>query len=91
MTSRVAIALCVLVLLSGAGLAAEPAQSESEASEGAGATNGTADQSAASPEDQQTDPSSTATEPDTKDSPPMDVHRHRPGACPEGPPCKGDD
>jgi hypothetical protein len=24
-------------------------------------------------------------------SPPIDVHRHRPGACPEGPPCKGDD
>jgi hypothetical protein len=22
---------------------------------------------------------------------PIDVHRHRPGACPEGPPCKGDE
>lgn len=28
---------------------------------------------------------------DGRSSPPIDVHRHRPGACPEGPPCKGDD
>ena len=26
-----------------------------------------------------------------QDAAPIDVHRHRPGACPEGPPCKGDD
>jgi hypothetical protein len=26
-----------------------------------------------------------------RDAAPIDVHRHRPGACPEGPPCKGDD
>jgi len=30
-------------------------------------------------------------ESDGRSSPPIDVHRHRPGACPEGPPCKGDD
>ena len=26
-----------------------------------------------------------------QDAAPIDVHRHRPGACPEGPPCKGED
>ena len=31
------------------------------------------------------------TESDDQDTAPIDVHRHRPGACPEGPPCKGGD
>ena len=29
-------------------------------------------------------------ESDDQGTAPIDVHRHRPGACPEGPPCKGD-
>jgi hypothetical protein len=90
MKPRVAIALCLLLSLGGSSLAAEPPPSEGETLEDSGAAKGTADPSAASPEDQNTDPSPAA-EPPGKDSPAMDVHRHRPGACPEGPPCKGDD
>lgn len=39
---------------------------------------------------QEGNPSPAETESD-QDAAPIDVHRHRPGACPEGPPCKGDD
>lgn len=85
----VAIALYVLLSVGGSSMAAEPPQSESETSQDAGAAEGTADPLAASP--QKADPSPTATEPADEESPAMDVNRHRPGACPEGPPCKGDD
>jgi hypothetical protein len=39
---------------------------------------------------QERNPSPAETDPD-QDAAPIDVHRHRPGACPEGPPCKGDE
>jgi hypothetical protein len=39
---------------------------------------------------QERNPSPAETE-SGQDAAPIDVHRHRPGACPEGPPCKGDE
>jgi hypothetical protein len=89
MMSRFAIALCLLVALGGASLASGPG---SEAAPGAAATNETADPSAASSDggDQATGDAAGEAESADKKPPPIDVHRHRPGACPEGPPCKGD-
>ena len=65
MTPRIAIALCLILSLSGASLASGPSEPGSEATD--------------------------QTESDDQDTAPIDVHRHRPGACPEGPPCKGGD
>jgi hypothetical protein len=39
----------------------------------------------------QTNGEASGSESGDRDQAPIDVHRHRPGACPEGPPCKGDD
>jgi len=88
MMCRVAIALCLLFLLCGSGLASGPSEPGSPAPEEAGATNGTGDPAAASPEDPDTDDTAGQAESDDKKSAPIDVHRHRPGACPEGPPAK---
>jgi hypothetical protein len=91
MTSRIAITLCLLLSVSGPSLASGPPEPGSEAAEDAGATDQTADPVAPSSEDQDTDDTTGQAESDDQDSAPIDVHRHRPGACPEGPPCKGDD
>lgn len=90
MTSRIALALCLLLALSGLSFASGPSESGSEAAEDAGATDGPATPSAQSSESQDTGGTPAETESD-QDAAPIDVHRHRPGACPEGPPCKGDD
>jgi hypothetical protein len=91
MTSRVAIALCLLLFLSGSSLASGPSDPGSGTAEPAGATNETADPAAASSKDQDADDTPGEAESDDSKPAPIDVHRHRPGACPEGPPCKGDD
>ncbi len=92
MMSRVAIALCLLVGLGGVSLASGPSAPAGETAPGAAATNETADPSAANSagEDQVTGDAAGAAESGDSKPPPIDVHRHRPGACPEGPPCKGD-
>jgi hypothetical protein len=90
MTSRVAIALCLLLSLSGPSLASGPSQSDSEATEqNSGTTDATADPAAANSNGQDTDQTTDETESNDQEPAPIDVHRHRPGACPEGPPCKG--
>jgi hypothetical protein len=90
MTSRAAIALCLLLSLSGASLASGPSQSDSEAAEqNSGAADAAANPAAAKSQGQDTEGATDATEPDDQEAAPIDVHRHRPGACPEGPPCKG--
>jgi hypothetical protein len=90
MMSRVAIALCLMLSLSGASLASGPSESGSKA-EDAGATDVAPDPSAASSEGEDAGEATDQTESDDQDTAPIDVHRHRPGACPEGPPCKGGD
>ncbi len=89
MTPRIAIALCLILSLSGASLASGPSESGGKA-EDAGATDATADPSAASSEGDDPGEATDQIESDDQDIAPIDVHRHRPGACPEGPPCKGD-
>jgi hypothetical protein len=91
MTSRVAVALCLLVFLSGPSLASGPSGPVTDTEEKAGATNAPGDPAAASSGDQDGDDTPGEAESDANKPPPIDVHRHRPGACPEGPPCKGDD
>jgi hypothetical protein len=88
MTSRVAFALCLLLCLGGTSLAAEPSEPETAIPEEAGA-GPAEDQSATRPDDE-TDDSAAGDETDKADAP-MNVNRHRPGACPEGPPCKGEE
>jgi hypothetical protein len=90
MMSRVAIALCLMLSLSGASLASGPSEPGGKA-EDAGATDATPDSSAASSKDEDPGEATDQTESDDQDTAPIDVHRHRPGACPEGPPCKGGD
>jgi hypothetical protein len=90
MTSRVAIALCLL-LLSGPSLASGPSEPAGDTATKAGAASETGDPAAASSEDQDADDTAGDAEPDDSKPAPIDVHRHRPGACPEGPPCKGGD
>jgi hypothetical protein len=90
MTPRAAIALCLLLSLSGASPASGPSQSGNEAAEqNSGAADAAADPAAAKSEGQDTDGATDDTESDDQEAAPIDVHRHRPGACPEGPPCKG--
>jgi hypothetical protein len=90
MTSRVAIALCLLLSLSGPSLASGPSQSGGEATEQNSTANpAPVDPAAANSKGQDTDDTTEATESDDQEPAPIDVHRHRPGACPEGPPCKG--
>jgi hypothetical protein len=91
MTSRAAIALCLLLFLSGPSLASGPSGPGSDTEEKAGPTNAPGDPAAASSENQDADAPPGEAEPDGNKPAPIDVHRHRPGACPEGPPCKGDD
>jgi hypothetical protein len=92
MTSRLALALCLLLSLSGLSLASGAPEPGSQAvEEGSGATNATPDQGAADSEDQDTNDTAGESESGDQEQAPIDVHRHRPGACPEGPPCKGDE
>lgn len=91
MTPRIAIALCLILSLSGASLASGPSESGGKAAEDAGSTDATPDPSAASSEGEDPGEATDQTESDDQDTAPIDVHRHRPGACPEGPPCKGGD
>jgi hypothetical protein len=92
MTPRIAIALCLILSLSGASLASGPSEPGSEAvEESSGATNATPDPGAVDSEGDDPDEATDQTESDDQDTAPIDVHRHRPGACPEGPPCKGGD
>ena len=82
MTPRIAIALCLILSLSGASLASGPSESGGKA-EDAGATDATSDPSAASSEGE--DPGEATDQDrdsDDQDTAPIDVHRHRPGACP---------
>lgn len=86
MTSRVAIALYALLCTASLAIAAEPAAPEN------GAPDPESEMEVQSPPNPkgQADPSSSAAQPETVDPPvpPANVQRHRPGACPEGPPCK---
>ena len=92
MTSRVTIALCLLLSLICPSLASGPSKSGSEAVEqNSDAADAAADPAAANSEDQDGDETSGQAESGDGKPPQIDVHRHRPGACPEGPPCKGDD
>lgn len=91
MTPRIAIALCLILSLSGASLASGPSESGGKAAEDAGSTDATPDPSAASSEGEDPGEATDQTESDDQEKAPIDVHRHRPGACPEGPPCKGGD
>ena len=88
MTPRIAIALCLILSLSDASLASGPA---AKLSKKAHATNATPDPGAADSEGDDPDEATDQTESDDQDTAPIDVHRHRPSACPEGPPCKGGD
>ena len=90
MTPRIAIALCLILSLIGASLASGPSESGGKA-EDAGATDATPDPSGTSSEGEDPGEATDQSESDDQDTAPIDVHRHRPGACPEGPPCKGDD
>ena len=92
MTPRIAIALCLILFVSGAGMASGPSESGGKA-EDAGATDATSDGSAASSDEKPGEATDQIdqTDSDDQDTAPIDVHRHRPGACPEGPPCKGGD
>jgi hypothetical protein len=94
MTSRVAIALCLLLSLSGASLASGPAAPSGAGGDNPGATGDNGEAAAPSAEDQDTgqeDGNAGNAAPGKQEPPPIDVHRFRPGACPEGPPCKGDE
>jgi hypothetical protein len=92
MTSRVAIAFCLLLSLSGSSLASGAPEPGADAAEDAAAQDETSNPAApSSEEDQDTDDTTGQAEPDDQEQAPIDVHRHRPGACPEGPPCKGDE
>jgi hypothetical protein len=91
MTFRVALALGLLLALSCPSLASGTSEPGSEAvEESSGATNATPDPGAADSEDQDTDDRAGKSESGDQQQAPIDV-RHRPGACPEGPPRKGDE
>jgi len=90
MTSRVAIALCLL-LLSGPSLASGPSEPAGDTASKAGAASEAGDPASASAEDLDADDTAGEADPDGSKPAPIDVRRHRPGACPEGPPCKGGD
>jgi hypothetical protein len=89
MKKPVVVAFCVLVAMTGAGLAAEPLQPEEGSVAEAGEANAAPDTPEAKEEDR-IDSSTAASEADGEDAPPAKEYRHRPGACPEGPPCKGE-
>jgi hypothetical protein len=92
MTPRTALALSLLLAFSCPSLASGPSVPGSEAvKESSGATNATPDPSAANSEGQDTNDAAGKSESGDQQQAPIDVHRHRPGACPEGPPCKGDE
>jgi hypothetical protein len=91
MTSRAVIALCALLCLSGASLAAEPSQPEGDTVKDAGTASEATESSPAEPEEPGTDRTPSDAETEGNASPPLNVYRHRPGACPEGPPCKEDE
>lgn len=90
MKALLTIALTVLLAVGGSGvlIAADSPETASGTTVGATPEEGDADPSKTNPagEDANTTPSQDASEPDT-----MNVNRHRPGACPEGPPCKDGD
>lgn len=94
MKALVAVAVTVLLVVSGSGvlIAADSPETASGTTMGTTPEEGDADPAKTSPagEDAKTTPLQDASEPDTKGST-MNVNRHRPGACPEGPPCKEGD
>ena len=91
MTSRVAIALCLLLSLSGASLASGSAAPNGAGGDNQGATGDNDEAAAPSAEDKDAGQDDNNAASGKQEPPPIDVHRFRPGACPEGPPCKGDE
>jgi hypothetical protein len=91
MTSRIALALGLLLSLGGPNLASGPSEPDAEAAKGAAPADESANPAAPSSEDQATDDMPGESESDDQQQAPIDVHRHRPGACPEGPPCKAEE
>lgn len=94
MKALVAVAVTVLLVVSGSGvlIAADSPETASGTTVGTTPEEGDADPAKTGPagEDAKTTPSQGASEPDDGSST-MNVNRHRPGACPEGPPCKEGD
>jgi hypothetical protein len=90
MISRIAIALFLLLSVGAAAQAAESQQSGDEAPMNEGMAKDSVEPPA-NDNAQDADDMSGQSEAGAKDRAPLDVHRHRPGACPEGPPCKKED
>lgn len=80
-------ALVLILLMTTPGLAC-PEQTAQAALED---TSGTPDESSAAPADASADEEQSAEETDSGDDVMKKFTRHRPGACPEGPPCKVED
>jgi hypothetical protein len=85
MMFRVAIALCALLAVGGLAMAAEPAGPESE---NMIKIEPEAEAPPAANSEDDTDSSDAPADAADQPPPPPNVYRHRPGACPEGPPCK---
>lgn len=87
---RLLFAALFAVTLAGGGLSISHAEDAAGANDGktAPADSGADAANAGAPKDQSKPESDQGSGKAADSKPKFDVHRHRPGACPEGPPCK---